>query len=188
MRQKIIITLAFIYSIQFIISCCPNETFQNTITGVSSRTLILDGINYVEVTNQDTIDKEDLLLEILMQGNQVLSSVFKDVKKIGFQSSYASIDCEDATIVYLNRVSGIEVIAIDLSDNSEVDITNDLVADGTQQSLAEYILDNNPSVNDGLLADFSNLSNLPSQGEFRIRVLLDDNTVVETTTNQVNFN
>jgi len=188
MRQKIVITLAFIYCIQFIISCCPNETYQNTITGVSSRTLILDGINYVEVTNQDTIDKEDLLLEILLQGNQVLSSVLKDVKKIGFQSTYASIDCEEATIVYLNRVAGIEVIAIDVNDNSEVDVTNDLVAEGTQQTLAEYILGNNPSVNDGLLADFTDTSNLPSQAEFRIRLLLDDNTFVETTTNQVNFN
>lgn len=188
MRQKIVITLALIYSIQFIISCCPNETYQNTVTGVSSRTLILDGINFVEVTNQDTINKEDLLLEVLLQGSQVLSSVFKDVKKIGFQSSYASIDCEDFTINYINRVESIEVIAIDVSDNSEVNVTNDVVAEGTQQSLTQYILENNPSVNDGLLVDFSNTNNLPSQAEFRIRVLLNDNTVVETTTNQVNFN
>ena len=186
MKQKVFIILALIYSVQLIISCCPNETINYTLTDLTSRNLVLEGNSFVEVASTDTVNKEDLLLEVIFTGEQTVTDLMKDVKKLGVQSAYAAIDCFQ-DINYINRVASMEVFAIDVSDNSEVNVTNDIIVDGGL-SISDYIQQFNPTVNDGLLIDFNETSNLPSQAQFRISVSLDDNTDIETITNQVNFN
>lgn len=192
MRQKVFIILALFYSVQFLISCCDEQSYEYTVTSASTRTLILDtsnGFSFIEVDDQQAIDKEDLIIEVLFEGNIVrVASIVQDARKVGMQSAYAAIDCEDPFITYNNSVQSIEVIAIDVN-NVETDVTNDLVIQGSQQSIAEYISERFViSVSDGLIVEFSDVSNLQSQATFKIRATLDDNTVIETTTNQVNFN
>jgi hypothetical protein len=192
MRQKVFIILALFYSVQLLISCCDEQSFEYTVTSASTRTLILDtnnGFSFIEVDDQQAIDKEDLIIEVLFQGNIVqVADVVHEMRKVGIQSTYAAIDCEDPTIIYNNRVQSIEVIAIDVN-NLETDVTNDLVIQGSQQSIADYISESFViSVADGIIVEFNDVSNLQSQAVFRIRATLDDNTVIETTTNQVNFN
>jgi len=190
MKQKVFIILALIYSVQFVVSCCPSKTFEQTITGVSTRTLQLDtnGFSFIEVNDQQSIDKEDLIIEVLLDGTSIqVGSLMKEVRKLGMQSAYAAIDCEDATIVYVNSVQNVEIVAID-ANNIETDVTNDLVIQGGTQSIADYIGNNIISVFDGFVVEFNDVTNLSAQAEFRITATLDDNTVLEITTNQVNFN
>lgn len=192
MRQKVFIILALFYSVQFLISCCDDKTYEYTITSVTTRTLQLDtsnGFSFLDVDDQQAIDKEDLIIEVLFQGNIVqVADVLYEVSKAGMQSTYAAIDCEEPAIIYNNRVQSVEVIAIDVN-NLETDVTNDLVIQGSQQSIADYIAESFViSVADGFLVEFNDVTNLSSQAVFRIRATLDDNTVVQVTTNQVNFN
>lgn len=190
MRRKIIIVFVAIFSLQLIASCCKEEVYEYTVTGVSSRTLTLNGINFIEITDQDVIDKEDLQLEVVFQGTEVLiSELINKISKVGFQSAYASIDCPDPIINYKNQVVQVEIVAIDINNNNaEVNVTNDLVISGGQTTIAEYLSINSPNVRDGFVVEFNDVSNLPSQAEFKIKAYLDNNTIVETVTNQVNFN
>lgn len=192
MRQKVFIILALFYSVQFLISCCNNQTLEYTVTGVTTRTLILDtnnGFSFIEISDQQAIDKEDLIIDIQFGGTSVeVAGLLNEVGELGMQSAYAAIDCEDQTIVYNNRVQSVEITAIDVN-NVETDVTNDLVIQGSQQSIADYINESFViSVFDGIVVEFNDVTNLSSQAVFRIRATLDDNTIVETTTNQVNFN
>ena len=192
MRQKVFIILTLFYSVQFLISCCDQKTYEYTVNSVATRTLQLDtnnGFSFLLVDDQQSIDKEDLLIEVLFQGNiEQVASVVHEVSKAGMQSTYAAIDCEDPAIIYNNRVESVEVIAIDVN-NLETDVTNDLVIYGSQQSIADFINDSYViSVTDGFLLEFNDVTNLSSQAVFRISATLDDNTVVTVTTNQVNFN
>jgi hypothetical protein len=192
MRQKVFIILALFYSVQFLISCCNNQTLEYTVTGVTTRTLILDtnnGFSFIEISDQQAIDKEDLIIDIQFGGTSIeVAGLLNEVGELGMQSAYAAIDCEDQTIVYNNRVQSVEITAIDVN-NVETDVTNDLVIQGSQQSIADYINESFViSVFDGIVVEFNDVTNLSSQAVFRIRATLDDNTIVETTTNQVNFN
>jgi hypothetical protein len=188
MRQKIITILALFYSIQFIVSCCPDGTIENTIRGVSSRTLVLDQNIFVEVSGQDPINKEDLILEVLLTGDQInLGSTMNELKKLGMPSAYAAIDCDDQTIVYKNQVNDISIFAVD-ENSADVDITGDLVIQGTDVSIASYLSDHLLSVFDGFVVEFNNTDNLPNVASFRIEVALDDGNTVVTETNTINFN
>ena len=141
------------------------------------------------MTDQQTINKEDLIIEVLLEGTSIqIASLMKDVRKLGMQSTYASIDCEDATLVYANQIASVEIIAIDVNSFNETDVTNDLVIQGADQNIADYVSNNILTAFDGFIVEFSDVTNVPTQARFRINITLDDNTVVETTTNQVNFN
>ncbi len=189
MKKKITTVFIVLFGLQFATSCCPNHTLEYTVTGVTSRNLILNGIHFVEVDGQTSINKEDLLLEVLFTGTESkIGSILNEISKVGIQSIYASIDCEDVTVVYKNKIQSIAIFVRDLANNGiETEITNDLVIEGSQKTIADYIRENNPNVHDGILIDFKNTNNLPNQAEFIIRTFLDDSRIIETTTNRVNF-
>ena len=127
--------LALMYAVQFVISCCPDETYEYTFNGVDSTMYILEDNQFVEVLPQDTVNKEDLLIDISMEIDRVLvSEVWEEVNKLGIQSMYASIDCFGPTINYTNSIQSIEVVAID-ANNQEVDVTNDLIVQGSNASV-----------------------------------------------------
>ena len=188
LKNKVVIVFAIFFALQMIVSCCPESTYEYTVTGVSTRALKLEGNNFVAVSSQDLIQKEEVILEIIFEGTEVqVSHVMKEVSKLGVQSAYAAIDCEDATINYKNKVDRVEIFAVD-ANSTEVEVTHDAVIQGSQESIASYIAANILSVRNGLAVSFSNVSNIPSEASFRIRAFLSDNTVVEAVTNQVSFN
>lgn len=188
MKQKVIIVLALFYSIQMIVSCCPMETFEHVIRGATSRTLVLEENRFTEISGQDPINKEDLILEVLLQGDRLnISSLMHEFKKLGPQSAYAAIDCEEPTIVFRNRLDRVEIFAVDIN-NAEVDITGDLVMQGSDQSINEYVSENLLSIFDGFLVEFNNVDNLPAVASFKIQLFLDDGGVIEIETNAINFN
>lgn len=188
MRQKIVIILALFYSIQLIVSCCPEETIENTIRDVSFTPFILEDNRFVEVTESDMIDKEDLLLDIILRGDQInVASLKKELSKLGTQSAHASIDCDDPTFIFKNRINSIEIFAVD-TNNADTEITGDLVIMGSNQSITDYVSENLLTVFDSFSGDFSNTNNLPATASFRIELFLDDGMTVITETNQINFN
>ena len=188
MRQKVISILVLFYSIQLIIACCPNDVLQQTINSVFTRPLVLVGNRFVEVSSQEFIDKEDLLLEVVLDGNQInIGGLPKELKKFSFQSSYASIDCDEPSIVYANRVSRIEILVVD-TNNAESDITSDFVIEESGQSIADYLSENTVGIFDGFLLDLENTDNVPDSASFKTRVFLDDGNMVVTETNRINFN
>lgn len=189
MKQKIISVLVLIYSVQFLISCCPDEVYEYTFNGVNSVMYTLNDNQFVEVLPQDTVNKEDLLIDITMEIDRVLvSEVWQEINKLGIQSTYAAIDCFGPTINYVNSIESIEVIAVD-ANNQEVDVTNDLIVQGNNVSIAEFLsFADSVYFQERFELQFGDVTNLSSEATFRIRITLTDNVVLETVTNQVNFN
>lgn len=189
MKQKVFIVLALFYSIQLFIACCPDETYDYTIVDVDSRLLVLNDNQFVEVTEQDTINKEDLLISIQMEIDEVLvSEVWNELNKIGVQSSYASIDCFGPTINYVNSIQNIEVFAVD-ENNAEVEVSDDLLVQEVDTTIAEFLsFADSVSFQESFTLVFSDVTNLSTEATFRIRVSLSNNVIVETVTNKVNFN
>ena len=171
MKQKIIITLALIYSTQFILSCCSDQTYQNTITGVELVPLVYNGNSYSEIASSDTIDKEALFLGVDIQGTLEVGTMMKDLEKVEFSSSYAFIRCDDYLINYVNRIVGLKCFVIDESNNSEIEVTNNLVLEGGG-SVSEYVESGYITADEDFLMTFSTTANLPSQARFRVVLLI----------------
>ena len=192
MRKKVLIVLALIYGVHFFASCCENKTYEWTITGVESRVLVIDGNSLSDYDFISSIDRDNLVLELSFSGTEErIAAIFRgEFNKLGFNSAYASIDCEDQTIKIKNRIVSLSVSILDANNNNErIDITGQVRVYGTQQSLPEYISDvPDLSLYDELLIQIDNSNNIPDRIEYDIEATLDDGLVVSSSGGIINFN
>jgi hypothetical protein len=91
-------------------------------------------------------------------------------------------------VVFKNRIERIKVEVLDSNTNNErIDITNQVVIQGTRQSIAEYLSDNNPGLR-GFLIELSDTRNIPDRIEYFIEATLDDGLRISSTGGIINFN
>jgi hypothetical protein len=179
-----------IFLMQMLISCCGEETYEITITGMESRALISDGLNFIAFDTQKPIDKEALIIEVLITEVEEITSTEPFKKKITAAPvlEAAVVPCEDQVVVFKNRIERIKVEVLDSNTNNErIDITNQVVIQGTRQSIAEYLSDNNPGLR-GFLIELSDTRNIPDRIEYFIEATLDDGLRISSTGGIINFN
>lgn len=184
-RNIILLTLV----LQVLVACCRADTYEITITALDSRALILEGGNFVEVEEETTLDKEDLILELLViEVEEIVLNGFDKVDKEIQVLEAAVVPCEDQIVIFKNSIDSIKVEVLDAdNNNSSIDVTDQLVILGTQQPLSEYIAENNPGIGD-LLMEFSDTSNIPDRITYVIEATLDDGQIIRTTGGIINFN
>ncbi len=172
------------------IACCREETYEVIITGIESRVLTLDGVNFIEYDMQTPIDKEDLIIEITLNEVERIASSehFKNKKTDAQVLKAAVVPCGDQIVIYKNRLESVKVEVLD-SDNNDarIDITSQVIIQGTQKSISEYISENNPGIR-GFLIELSDISNIPDRIEYEIEATLNDGTKINASNGIIAFN
>ena len=79
--MKIRNAILLILLTQLFIGCCDTNKIEIKFSGLESRALIFDGINPVVVDEQNPIDKEDLVIELLINGFEEIASNQRYKKK-----------------------------------------------------------------------------------------------------------
>lgn len=171
---------------QLIIGCCDTNTYEVTISGLESRALIFDGNNPIVVDEQSPIDKEDLVIELLIAEFESIASSEQN-RTDATVSKAAVVPCGDDEFIYLNKIDSVKVEILNSNNNERIDITNQLFVMGTNESISEYIPENSPGTRDFLMK-LSNTSNIPNRIEYVIEATLDVGTKISSTGGIINFN
>ncbi len=189
--MKKTINVIFILLTVFIISsCCDEETYEVTTTGLESEVLLKDGNTLSPFDLHNQIDKEDFVISARFEENQVLvSSNSLQKKKSDVEVKNAAvIPCSDATFIYTNKIQSIKVEILDFNNgNTRIDITNQVKIFGSNQSLTDYVVENKDWLRDFLI-DFSDTTNIPNRIEYDIQATLDDGLIVSAAGGVINFN
>lgn len=184
-------TLALICATLWLTSCCNEDTYEVTITGVESRALVTNVNNsLVAFDPQDPINKEDLFIEIdFIEQEQIVST--QGLNKVGSDVPMleaAVVPCEDQIVIYKNRVVSVKVEVLDVDNpNARIDVTDQLVVQNTQISIADYVLDSGPGLG-GFVAEFTNTDNLPDSIAYEVAVTLDDGGTITASAGPIDFN
>lgn len=181
--------LLLLFLIQLITSCCNEDTYEVTITGLESRPLIVDGNNFIEFDDQTPIDKEDLIIDVLINEVEKIASsrLYKRNHRNSKVLEAAIVPCGDQIVVYKNKLESIKVEILDVNnDNERIDITNQLVIQGSQISISEYISENNQGIRSFFIA-FSDTNNIPDRIEYIIEATLDDGLTISSSGGIINF-
>jgi hypothetical protein len=191
LMKKTVRTLLLIFSIiPILFACCNEDTYEVTITGMESRALVLDGNNYKEFDVESPINKEDLLIEVLIIETERITSIEQsgESPKERKVVRAAVVPCGDQIVLFKNRIESFKVEITDPDNNStSLDITEQLQVEGTDQSISEYIAENSPGIR-GFLLEFSDISNIPDRIQYYLEATLDDGTKVSSEGRVVNFN
>ncbi len=187
MMKKIFL---FLICIPLLTACCSQETYQVSITGLQTRSLLLEGNRFVDFNKQNQINKDDLLIEVLIDELEELT--FKETQKEGLKQQKvqlaAVVPCPDPEFNYTNQIQNISVTIFDIDNNNNaIDVTNDVIIWGSQQSLTDYISENRVGIRD-LLLDFSNTTSFPNRINYQVKASLNDGTTVEVTGDTIQFN
>lgn len=182
----------FMFAMSLMTACCNTDTYEITITDMESRPLVVDPNTgfAVEFDLQNPIDKEALLLEIrFIEFERITSnnSLSKDRNEQQVLDA-AVVPCEDQIVVYNNRVLSMKVEVLD-PDNQNVrtDITDQVVIEGSQTLLSDYIAQNGPDLG-RLVIELSDTANIPDRISYVVEAVLDDGITITTSGGIINFN
>lgn len=173
-----------------LMGCCADETYEVTITGLETRAYTIEGNQFLDVSEQTPVNKEDLVISVSFDEDEILisnNSYQKRESKVDVFES-AVVPCGDATFIYTNRLETIRVEVVDVDNaNARIDITNQLRIVGTDQSLVDYISENKEWLRDFLI-EFDDTTNIPNRIRYDIEVTLDDNSILNSSGGIINFN
>lgn len=176
---------------QLMMACCNEPTYLITITGIESRALIFDQDNQaIEFDSQNPIGKDELLIDIrFIEKEKIASIEFGSSKRRSDKIQRAAVvPCGDQIVIYNNNIESIKVEVFDPNNDFErIDVTDQLVIQGTQTSISDYITQN-PQGSGGFLFEFSDTSNIPDRIEYLIEATLDDGTKISTQSGLILFN
>lgn len=172
-----------------VIGCCDTNTYEVTISGLESRALLFDGDIPVVVNEENPIAKEDLVIEVLINEFETIASNEKrntanPNRKI---LRAAVVPCGDDEFNYLNRIESISVEIINLDTDELMDITNQLIVVGSNETISEFIPENSPGTRDFLI-ELSNTDNIPNRITYEIEATLDDGVTISSIGGPINFN
>ena len=190
MNRMIKMVLLVILVAPLAVACCNEETYEITISGLETRTLIPQGTSFIEYDKQNSIDKDQLFIELRFTAIEDIVLGGGGSNKIAGPAVLqpAVVPCADQDLINKNRVESIKVEVLDADNNNEgLDVTDQMVVQGTDISLLEAI-----AQSEGLLTDFligfSDTSNIPDRISYRIVATLDDGTELESSDGIINFN
>lgn len=188
MITRIVIT---IFLIALLMSgCCNEKTYEVTITGLESRAWIFDGISLTEFDIQNSINKEVLVIELdIIDVETIVSNELENNKNSKTKVLKAAVvPCEDQVVVFKNNIISIKVEILDVNNaNERIDVTNQLVIQGSQTTIPQFIAENPQGISD-LFVQFSDTSNLPDRMDYEIEATLDDGSTINTMNGTINFN
>ncbi|NQZ78593.1 MAG: hypothetical protein HRT61_21140, partial [Ekhidna sp.] len=132
-KKKLYLLVPLIFSL---VGCCDSDTYEVSISGLSTRALAFDGINAIEVEEENPIDKEDLVIELLVLENEKVAS--NDQSKEYQIVNAAVVPCADDEFIYINRIVDIKVESIE-SNGERINLTNQLIILGSEDLVSAYI-------------------------------------------------
>lgn len=111
MKSMIKKVLLGILAAPLAVACFDENTFEITISGMESRPLIAQDGSFIEVDLQNSIDKDELVLEVVFtEIEDLVSGEGKGNKKGGPGVLEAAIvPCPYQVLIYTNRVESIRV-------------------------------------------------------------------------------
>lgn len=185
--KKLILTISMT---PLLIACCNEETYEVSISGMESRALVLDGIDFIAYEPESAINKEELLIEVLIKETEQITSTeetgnyLKESKVV----KAAVVPCADQVLLFKNRIESLKVEIRDPENSSTtLDITDQLQVKETNQSITEYLSENSPGVR-GFLLEFTDVSNIPDRMQYFLEATLDDGTQINTESEVILFN
>lgn len=190
MKRKMKSASLFILGMLIMTGCCSTDTYEITITGVESRALILQDNNFVEFDEQNPIEREDFFIEIQITEMETIASntLSKQSDSDITVLEGAVVPCEDQFVEFINQVESIRVDLIDVDNgNLSTDITDQLLVQGTQQSVVDYVSEYGPGIG-GFLVDLSQVTSIPDRISYSIEGTTDDGLVFTTTSGIIQFN
>ena len=186
--RKTINLLLVILMIQLASACC--ESSYGTTTAIESRFFILDGIDILEFDQQNTIIKDNLLIQVVVNYQYETACNNDRKKKIGeVEVLTASVTpfCNPET-TYLDKIESIKVEALDLeNENTSIDITNQVDSYYDEISISEYFSQDVSGITNVFLK-LSDSSNVPDHSEFLIEITLDNGLKLDSSAGVVKFN
>lgn len=186
--MKIRNTILFILLTQLFVGCCDTNKIEINFSGLETRALVFDGINPVVVDEQNPIDKDDLVIELLINGSEEMASNQRfnknkpDVKVL----KAAVVPCGDDEFIYTNKIESVKVEILNSNNNDRIDIINQLLVLGTDELISEYIPENSPGRSEFLMK-LSDTSNIPDQIVYVIEATLNDGIKISSTGGIINF-
>ena len=190
MKRIIKMVLLVILVAPLAVACCNEETYEITISGLETRTLIPQGTSFIEYDKHNSIDKDELFIELNFTEIEDIVSGERGNNKITGPAvlQAAVVPCPDQVLIYTNRVERITVEVLDADNNNErLDVTDQMVVQGTEISLSEFI-----AQSEGLIGDFliglSDTANIPDRIIYTIEATLDDGAKLESSDGIINFN
>lgn len=174
---------------QLIMGCCDTNTYEVTITGLETRALLFDGNIPVMVDEENPIAKEDWVIEVLITRFETLASNEKRNKDNRNRKILraAVVPCGDDEFNYMNRIESIAVEIIDLDTDERMDITNQLIVVGSNETISELIQETSPSTGDFLI-ELTNTDNIPNRITYEIEASVDDGMTISAMGGPINFN
>jgi hypothetical protein len=174
---------------QLITGCCDTNTFEVAITGLETGALLFDGNTPVVVEEENPIAKEDWVIEVLItRFETIVSNEKRNTDNSNRKILRAAVvPCGDDEFNYLNKIESISIEILNLDTDERMDITNQLVVVGTDETISEFIKATSPGTGDFLI-ELSSTNNLPNRITYEIEAALDDGVTISAIGGPINFN
>ncbi|SDG82079.1 hypothetical protein [Psychroflexus sediminis] len=190
MKPQALNVFAVILMPPLLMSCCDETTYFLSITDLESRVLVSEGSTTIEYDGQNTIDKEDFIIEVdVISIENIALNEENNIQNDRPEFIYAAVvPCEDQILINTNKIETIKVELIDVDNNNErLDVTSQMQIVGAQQPISEFISETNGNIG-GFQIEFSDTTGIPNTIDYEIEATLDDGSTINTRGGVVRFN
>jgi hypothetical protein len=190
-KSKIFIAIIFLYTVQFIISCCPDPgVVELTIDEIEGRSFEIIGNFSSEIIDNSPVDKGNYALFIYFRENRnKVSATFESVKSFGMSSAMAT-SCKNDEFIYKNDVASIEILAQDSSSSAVSNVTDVFRYKNENNELltVSQFIASREKWQTSLEVSIVDESKIPSSAFFTVNVELTSGESLTYKTNEIVFN
>lgn len=177
--------LLLLFFSHFLHGCCDTNSYDVLISGLETRALIFDGNDQIIIDEQTSIDKEDLVIELLINEFEEIALSEEAEAKVKV-AAMAVVPCGDDEYIITNNIESVTVEIIDLSSNERIDVTDQLVILNLDEFISDYISRNSQEKSNFFMS-FSDITDVPDSIDYRIEAILDSGSKISTTGGAIYF-
>ncbi len=191
--NKKIISLFFLYLIQFIVTSCDPchevRTYERKYNGLEVRTWDTSGFQTSAIDG--TVNKNSFGLTLLVQSelNQIAYHQRKtSFSGFGFASAYAW-SCPDDEYIIVDPIDSIEITVVNTENQKEIMVTDNFTTpgyDGEPITITE-LFEDRAEWHDSFQFDLTEYDKVPNSSIFKIKVFLESGIELTQETEIVAF-
>lgn len=192
MNYRHAVAFLTLFTVQFLFSCdpcdCP-ESKKYEVEYTSSELTIFDTTNWSEVASGGKVKKDSFLLLLRVRFDvKRISNLINSNRSAGFSSAFAC-DCIGDVPTYIDPISFIEVLVIDLDTQVEETVTRLFRESFASHSYGDYnyLLENENSRFDTFEFQLEGLSRIPDSAIFKTAVHLQSGRIITSELETVLF-
>ena len=190
-KSKVFIAIIFLYTLQFIISCCPDPgVLELTIDEVDGRSFEIIGNFSSEIIDNTPIDKSNYALFIYFREKQhKVSANFESLKSFGMASAMAT-SCENDEFIYTNDVANVEIFVQEGASGAMSNVTDVFryKNENNQLLTVSQFIASRERWQTSLEVSIIDESKIPSSAFFTVNVELTSGESLSYKTNEIVFN